>query len=267
MKRILMMACFLISSCALAQDVSFQKIPTREGVTQGFLYSAPTQTFASAVLFQGGSGSIGAVGTKDKGWSRNEGFLAGGAARFSMNGIGAAAMDSPSDRSDLNSGFRSTAEHGRDVYAVMSFLRQQSPGKPVCLVGTSNGSLSATSAAALLGDQGPDCIVLTSSVSVQPTGYFHQKYAHFFADADLTKIKVPVLIVHHRDDKCKHTPFEPMAGFVSAFKNSPRVDFIAVEGGQDHSDACNRGHHQFLGIEGQVTQQIAQWIKNLKITQ
>ena len=215
---------------------------------------------------QGGSGAIGASGSKDKGWARIDGFLSSGTSRFAANGISAAAIDAPSDRGDLNNGFRSSVEHIQDIVAVISFLRQQSPLSPVCLVGTSNGSLSATSGAAQLGDQGPDCIVLTSSVSVKPTGLFVPKYAHFFADADLAKIKVPVLILHHKEDKCKHTPFEPMAGYVSAFKNSPKVDLIAVEGGQDNGDSCNRGHHQYLGIEGQVTQQIAEWIKSLKIT-
>jgi len=267
MNKLNLLVCLFISSLAYSQDISFHKIPSREGVTQGFLYSAPAQPFASAVLFQGGSGSIGASGTKEKGWARrDEGFLSGGATRFVSNGITAAVIDNPSDRGDLNNGFRSSVEHSRDIATVISFLRQQSPLNPVCLIGTSNGSLSAASGAAFLGEQGPDCIVLTSSTNIKPESSIVQKYAHVFTDADLAKIKVPVLILHHKYDKCKHTPFEPMAGYISAFKNSPKVDFTAVEGGQDHGDSCNRGYHQFLGIESQVTQQIAEWIKSLKIT-
>jgi hypothetical protein len=56
-----------------------------------------------------------------------------------------------------------------------------------------------------------------------------------------------------------------MQGQVKSFVNSPRVDLLAIEGGQDHSDSCNRGYHQFLGIEEQVTKQIADWINGLKI--
>ena len=254
----------LIATVVSAQNLSFREIPTREGVKQRFVYQKATEPFASAVLLQGGPGVIGAAGSEEKGWVRyDQLFLAGGVGRFAESGVSAAAVDPPSDKGNLNSGFRSTLEHAQDMAAVTAFLRKDAPGKPVCLIGTSNGSLSATSGAALLGDKGPDCIVLTSSVSVKPQSSLIARFAHVFTDADLTKIKVPVLIVHHKNDSCKHTPYEPMPGFVKAFPNSPKVDFITVQGGQDHSDACNRGHHQFLGIEREVTAQIAEWIKSL----
>jgi hypothetical protein len=102
-------------------------------------------------------------------------------------------------------------------------------------------------------------------VGIKPTSSIVQRFVHTFSDADLTKINVPVLIVHHKGDRCSHSPFEPMQGQVKSFVNSPRVDLLAIEGGQDHSDSCNRGHHQFLGIEEQVTKQIADWINGLKI--
>lgn len=265
MSCVLALTSAFISSVTFAQNLSFREIPTREGVKQRLVYQKANEPFASAVLFQGGPGAIGAAGSEEKGWVRHDGFfLSGGAGRFAETGISAAAVDSPSDRGNLNSGFRSTPEHAQDTAAVIAFLRKEAPGKPVCLIGTSNGSLSATSGAALLGDQGPDCIVLTSSVSIKPQSSIVARFAHVFTDADLTRIKVPVLIVHHKNDSCKHTPYEPMLGYVKAFPNSPKVDFITVEGGQDHSDSCSRGHHQFLGIEREVTAQISDWIKTLK---
>lgn len=259
-------ACTLIlSSMAHAQGLSFREISTREGVKQRFVYQKAAEPLASAVLLQGGPGVIGVAGSEEKGWVRHDGaFLSGGVSRFAENGISAAAVDAPSDQANLNNGFRSTAAHARDLAAVIAFLRTQAPDKPVCLIGTSNGSLSAASGAALLGEQGPDCIVLTSSVSVKPESSIIARFAHVFTDADLSKIKVPVLIVHHKNDSCKHTPYAPMLGYVKAFENSPKVDFFTIEGGQDHSDSCNRGHHQFLGIEREVTAQISEWIKRLK---
>lgn len=249
-----------------AQGPSLREIPTRDGVKQRFLYQKADQPFASAVLFQGGPGAVGIAGNQEKGWVRLDGaFLSGGAGRFSEAGISAAVMDAPSDRSNLNSGFRSSPEHAKDIAAVMAFLRHQAPHKPVCLVGTSNGSLSATYGAALLGEKGPDCIVLTSSVGIKPESSIVQRFAHVFTDADLTQIKVPVLILHHKNDLCKHSPYQPMVEHVKSFPNTPQIDFITIAGGQDHSDNCNRGHHQFLGIEREVTVQIAEWIKALPI--
>ena len=266
MKFIFSIFALTIALCVSAQDLSMREIPTREGVKQKFVYQKAVEPFASAVLFQGGPGAIGVSGSEAKGWVKLDGaFLSGGAGRFAQAGVSAAAVDAPSDRSNLNSGFRSSPEHAKDIAAVVAFLRQQAPQKPVCLVGTSNGSLSATSSAAVLGDKGPDCIVLTSSVGIKPTSSIVQRFVHTFSDADLTKINVPVLIVHHKGDRCSHSPFEPMQGQVKSFVNSPRVDLLAIEGGQDHSDSCNRGYHQFLGIEEQVTKQIADWINGLKI--
>lgn len=254
----------VLSTAVNAQNLSFREIPTREGVKQRFVFQKAAEPFASAVLFQGGPGAIGALGSAEKGWVKLDGaFLSGGVGRFAETGVSAVAVDAPSDKGNLNHGFRSSPEHAQDIAAVISFLRSEAPGRPVCLVGTSNGSLSATSGAALLGEKGPDCIVLTSSVSIKPQSSIVTRFAHVFTDADLTKIKVPVLIVHHKNDSCKHTPYEPMPGYVKAFPNSPKVDFITIEGGQDHSDSCNRGHHQFLGIEREVTAQIAEWIKGM----
>ena len=254
----------IVSTAVSGQNISFREIPTREGVKQKFVFQKAAEPFASAVLFQGGPGAIGAFGSTEKGWVKFDGaFLSGGVSRFAETGISAVAVDAPSDKSNLNNGFRSSPEHALDISAVIAFLRNEAPGRPVCLVGTSNGSLSATSVSALLGEKGPDCIVLTSSVSIKPQSSFVASFAHPFTDADLTKIKVPVLIVHHKNDSCRHTPYEPMPGYVKAFSNSPKVDFITIEGGQDHSDSCNRGHHQFLGIEREVTAQIADWIKGL----
>ena len=247
-----------------AQQMSLREIPTREGVKLKFVFQKAQQPVASAILFQGGPGAIGALGSADKGWVRlDSAFLSGGVGRFVDAGVSALAVDVPSDKSTLNNGFRSSPEHAQDNASLIDFLRAEVPGKPVCLIGTSNGSLSATSTAALLGDKGPDCIVLTSSVSVKPQSTIVARFAHVFTYADLSRIRVPVLIVHHRNDACQHSPYSPMPAFVKAFPNSPKVELITIEGGQNHSDACNRGHHQFLGIEREVTAQIAEWIKGL----
>lgn len=252
----------LYSSAPGAQNLSSREIPTREGVKMKFAYQSATEPIASAVLLQGGAGTIGVSGSATSGWVKWDGqFLSGGSGRFAAAGVSAAAVDVPSDKFNLNSGFRGTPEHAQDLAAMMAFLRREAPGKPVCLVGTSNGSLSAVAAAGWLGEQGPDCIVLTSSVSVKPSSSLIARFAHPFTDADLTRVKVPVLIVHHKKDLCKYSPFEPMPSYVAAFTSSPRVDFLAIEGGEDHSDSCNRGHHQFLGIEQDVTNRIAAWIK------
>lgn len=90
-------------------------------------------------------------GVRGAGWIRlDDSFLAGGAGRFAETGVSVTAVDSPSDKINLKHGFRSSPEHAQDMATVIEFLRKEAPGKPVCLIGTSIRSLSATSGATLL---------------------------------------------------------------------------------------------------------------------
>jgi pimeloyl-ACP methyl ester carboxylesterase len=242
---------------------SFYELSTREGVKLPFLYEKTEQAKAIVVLFQGGGGNIGVVGSKDKGWiQRDKAFLSGGAPRFSKNGLVVAVVDAPSDRSDLNGGFRNSAEHNQDIKLLVEFLRKDNPNLPVWLIGTSNGSLTAVGASVALNDSPVAGIVLTSTVSEEHSWSIGQKFVHPVYRANLNKVTVPVLIVHHKHDRCKHSPYQPIDTLSKAFPNSKKVDLISVEGGSDNSDPCNGGYHQFLGQEQEVTDQISRWILN-----
>lgn len=255
---------FLLAT-ARAQTVGFIEISSREGVKQPFLYSKAASPVATAILFQGGPGKIGAAGSATNGWVRFENFLSGGARRFTDNDITVAILETPSDQGNLNGGFRSSPEHSQDIAALIAFLRKENPGLPVWLVGTSNGSLSSTSAAANLGRAGPDGIVLTSAVSVEPR-ISGQRFAHPYWAAKLDQIEVPVLIVHHKNDGCDVTPFEAMQKSLPSFSKASKIEFIAVDGGYAKGNPCADGYHQFAGIEAETTNKIADWIKANKLS-
>lgn len=250
MKQALLTLCALASWSAFAQ-VEVKELPTRPGVTLRFVYAKAENPVANAILFQGGPGNIGIF---PNGSVRNEKFLSGGAARFTQNGISVAIVDVPSDRRSLDD-FRHTPEHAQDAAAVIAFLRQQNK-LPVWAIGTSNGSLSAATAAALLKERGPDGIVLTSSTTSKPIAA-----AHPVTDAALDQITLPTLFVHHKDDACRVTPYSAIPGVMAIMKQARVVDLITVEGGEIRGNPCHDGYHQFLGIEAAVTKQIADWIK------
>lgn len=240
---------------------SFEQLPTRDGVRLPFLYEKPEQPKAIVVLFQGGGGSIGVSGSKDRGWiQRDKAFLSGGATRFSKNGLVVAIVDAPSDRGDLNGGFRNSNEHNTDIKKLVEFLKSDNPNLSVWLIGTSNGSLTAAGAAIALNDAVISGIVLTSTVTEEHSWSMGQKFVHPVYRADLTKVTVPVLIVHHKNDRCKHSPYQPIDALSKAFPNSKRVELISVDGGSDISDSCNGGFHQYLGQEQEVTDLISKWI-------
>ncbi len=232
-------------------QVEVKEITTRPGVTIRFVYAKAENPVASAVLFQGGSGHIGIF---PNGSMRVENFLSGGAHRFNQNGISVVIPDAPSDRRTLDD-FRNTPEHARDNAALIEFLRQQSK-LPVWAIGTSNGSLSAAASSTHLKEKGPDGLVLTSTVTEAPVAA-----AHSVKLAPLSEVKVPVLLVHHKQDGCRVTPYEAMPGLVAALTSAKKVEIIPVDGGSSAGNPCHTGHHQFLGIEGDVTKNIADWIK------
>ncbi len=258
--------CFIVFvfllAAAHAQTVGFIEIPSREGVKQPFLYSKAISPQAVAILFQGGAGRIGAAGTATNGWARVENFLSGGAKRFTNNGVTVAIFETPSNKGNLNDGFRNTPEHNQDVSALIAFLRKENPSLPVWLIGTSNGTLSVTSAAANLAQsEKPDGIVLSSSVSVEHslTG---QKYTHPYWAAKLDQIAMPALLVHHKQDACEYSPYTGMQKALASFPNATKIELITMEGGAAVSgDRCGSGPHQYAGIQDEATQKIADWMK------
>jgi pimeloyl-ACP methyl ester carboxylesterase len=85
--------------------------------------------------------------------------------------------------------------------------------------------------------------------------------AHPVTDAALDQITVPTLFVHHKDDACRVTPYAAIPGVMATMKQARVVDLITVEGGENRGNPCHSGYHQFLGIEAEVTRQIAEWIR------
>ncbi|HJV86964.1 MAG TPA: alpha/beta hydrolase [Noviherbaspirillum sp.] len=238
-------------------QVEVKEISTRPGVTIRFVYAKAENPVASAVLFRGGAGNIGIF---SNGSMRVENFLSGGAQRFTQNGISVVIPDVPSDRYTLDD-FRNTPEHAQDNAALIEFLRQQSK-VPVWAIGTSNGSLSAAASSTYLKEKGPDGLVLTSTVTEAPV-----PAAHSVKLAPLGEVKVPVLLVHHKQDGCKVTPYGAMPGLIADLKSAKKVELISEDGGFATGNPCHTGYHQFLGIEGAVTKDIADWIKRYESQQ
>lgn len=252
-RKVAMLATAFSVAIACAQTaVQVKEIETRPGVKLRFLYAQANPTMASAVLLQGGEGNIGIF---PNGSTREDGFLVGGAERFTQMGVSVVIPDVPSDRRILR-GFRDTADHAQDNAALLAFLRAQSQA-PVWAVGISNGALSAAAMATHLGTTGPDGLVLASSVTKDGITPKMAQVVHW---APLHTITVPVLLVHHESDGCYVTPYSAMPDLKAAFKASPDVALLTVTGGSSEGNPCHSGHHQFLGVEERVTQQMTDWM-------
>jgi hypothetical protein len=260
MPKLIALLCALLSPFAYSQ-VEVKDLQPRPGVTLRIAYSKAATPVASAVLFQGGGGNLKIFANGSI--ANDTAFLSGGIKRFTDNNITVAIVDSPSDRHDLNGTFRSSQEHAEDAAAVIAFLRSESK-LPVWGIGTSNGSLSAANASARLLARGPDGIVLTSSTTVQSV---LPQYTHLVTEAKLADIKVPALWVHHKNDECKHTPYDAIPALVASMTQSQETELITVSGGDSSGryGPCASGFHQFQGIENDVTKKIADWIKHYEL--
>jgi hypothetical protein len=129
-------------------------------------------------------------------------------------------------------------------------------GKPVWLVGTSRGTLSAAAAAAALEPSQLAGIVLTSSVT-------NGRDASV-TDVDLARIRVPVLVVHHRDDACRSCNPREAPRIVEALKNAPAKRFILLTGGGGASGPwCEALHfHGYIGMEREAVDAITAWMRD-----
>jgi alpha-beta hydrolase superfamily lysophospholipase len=238
-------------------------LPTRPGVTVRYAAFAPDgPPRAIALLFVGGQGVLHIPGHTDPNWQYAGNFLSRSREYFRRRGLYVAVVDAPSDHSTgLIQNFRTGADHATDVAAVMADLRRRAPGVPLWLIGTSRGSISAANAAARLhGAAGPDGVVLTSSVT-RPGG-LRAPSRDTVLDVDLFAIRVPVLIVNHRQDACEFAAPADAPRILAGLVNAPRKEMMLVEGGgPPHGDPCEPfGWHGYPGLEGHVVNVIADWI-------
>ena len=237
----------LIAFTTLIVNASLIMLDTRLGVTQQIFIEQPKNTRANLILFAGGKGKIKLNSSRYK---NNKNFLVRSRQLFIDTGLTTILIDAPSDKQDklgMLKGFRNSQKHVKDIEAVIDYVRSLS-NKPIWLVGTSRGTESAAYAAIHLNDK-IDGVVLTSSISRT------DNKGTSVTDLALDKITVPVLSIHHKEDKCKATIPMVIKSIKSKAYNSSRVETKLFSGGDEpiSKNPCQaRTYHGYLGIEEDV---------------
>jgi pimeloyl-ACP methyl ester carboxylesterase len=236
----LWLAVLLLPAVATAQERV--ELPTRPGVVQPLLVTAVAHPVASVVLFPGGSGVVAEMRAN---------FLLRVAPAFVAQGMTVAIADVPSDRPHgMEPAFRASEAHARDIAAIVDWLRARA-AVPVWLVGTSRGTISAANGAVAIGPPRVAGVVLTSTV-----------WMGGIALVPLERIRVPVLVVHNRDDGCHESPFQLAEPAMARLVQAPAKQLILVSGGLARSDPCQAmSRHGYLGIEDQVVAPVIAWIR------
>lgn len=247
----------ILASNAYAQSPQrVVDIPTRPGVTQRLMVLAAEDPKATVILFAGGHGGLQISPSGSFKWGAGN-FLVRSRQLFSEQGFLVVVVDAPSDRqaAPFLGGFRQKAEHAADIRAVIAWAREQAK-IPVWLIGTSRGTQSAAFIATELeGSEGPDGLVLTSTILTDDRG-------RPVPAMPLGKIRIPVLVVHHEHDGCRHCAFRDIPALMSKLGDVPRKQVLSFTGGEDRGDPCEAaGYHGFNGIERDVVVQTARWIQ------
>lgn len=229
-------------------------VATRPGVKVGYYWMPRDGATATLAILPGGAGGIGYV----NGQIKSQNFLVRTRDLWAGEHFNVALIGRPSDVNDMEVGFRSSAEHIEDLRIIVEKLRRDG-GKPVWLVGTSRGTVSAAAAAAAFDPSTIAGVVLTSSVTNDRTW-------RPVPALPLGDIRVPVLVVHHKRDAC-HACNPSQAGMImSGLSHAPVKKLALVDGGGGPTgDPCEAMHyHGYIGMEPEAVHLIADWIREPK---
>ena len=141
-----------------------------------------------------------------------------------------------------------------DLRAIVARMRRIA--RPVVLLSTSNGTAVAAHNASVLGADGPDGVVLTSTVTLPS-----RRFGYSAASVDVSRIHVPVLFVENRNDGCAVSPPAGIASLMARFPadaGATRIDFTSDPTANDPCGPLSP--HGYLGIEDDVTAAVLTWI-------
>ena len=248
-----------LSSPAAAEQV-LQVKATSGANLRALLTGSPDRAKANIMLLTGGNGVLKISG-KGEIKKPTYNFLVRTRRLFAKAGYLVAVVDAPLDRREapgLLGGFRASSEHAADLSKVVRKLRELN-NKPVIVIGTSRGTVSAANVALRDTSGNIRATVLTSSM-VKPN-----KKGKIITDLPLSSMKVPMLFVHNRGDTCKVTLLSGVKPVVRKLRKAGlKTELIVVSSRKKTGRDCGgRSPHGFLGLEQQVVDEITGWINPL----
>jgi hypothetical protein len=249
----LLLAALAIPSAA-AEDLI--TIPTRSGVTLSYLLDQDRAATPKIVVisFIGSLGAIGLERRAQKGpvkFGPTANFLVRIRDQMTDRDVADVIVDSPSDQlpGGMSDRFRLGQDHATDIRALIGDLKQRFPGAKIFLLGTSRGTISAAALGAGLGDMVQGVVLSSTVTNSDRTGTGLSAF-------DFGSIKVPMLLVHHRDDGCRSSPYS------GAERLAKKFPLISVSGGDSpQSEPCEAmSQHGYLGREAPTAQAIRNWM-------
>ena len=191
------------------------------------------------------------------------GYVMRSALPLAENGYVAVVVAPPSDRPQgfgMSMDDRTSDWHMSDVRSIVEYAARKW-AKPLFLLGHSMGAFSVSQAAVSIVDPRIHGVVLSATPAGRRTG-------GSVPEIPLYRVKIPVLILHHRDDACGSTPFSQARWLPAYFTGSPRVALLEVNGGAPETpDPCDGQFHfhDHNGVEPEIAVALARWASGLAI--
>jgi len=234
-----------------ASDIVVEDLPLGNHLFQRISYAPPLGVKrGTIVMFPGGAGTIGIE--RNGAVKHGDNFLVRTDNIWRQKGYGIVLVDAI-DHQSLR-GQRSSEDYAEITRRIVQFAIQQA-GKPVWIMGTSQGAIAAMNTAAHLGTNDIAGLVLSESVSVQ--GHSHETVF----DAHPQNVTVPSLVVANRSDSCDVAPPEKAQTIADAMSHSHSTVLIVQGGEQGGSKDCGSlSPHGYYGIEEAVIDRIVDWM-------
>jgi len=167
-------------------------------------------------------------------------------------GIAVATLDCPSDEyAGCDDRYRDSDKHMTDVLTQIDALKAiVGEDVKVALLGTSYGTVSSEILATKLEGK-VDAAIHTASITAPRSGNGLPLW-----HLDITKTKTRQLLVHHQNDPCTLSDFEPLKKYQGV------IPMIVVKGADSpRGNACDAfTQHGFVGREAPVMKGIAKWL-------
>lgn len=263
----LILAVALVVGAAIGMPAAAEEtvvdIPTRAGKSVRALLDVPPSPVGSVILLAGGHGNLNIAIDGHIGWGAGNQLVRTRRA-YARAGLATLTPDIAAEfkaGQEAREDYRTTAEHAQDLGHLVEHMRKIA--RPVYVVGTSRGALSTANVAVrAAGAQRPDAIVITSGVLLRVRS---DKQSVHPSVANLGRITMPVLLLHHTNDQCIATPASQVAKFKPLLTGAKTVETIMLSGGSAGTgDPCQaRSHHGFLGQDEEVVAKVTGWLKTL----
>lgn len=166
-------------------------------------------------------------------------------------------VDAPSDyQKNFPHSFRASPRYGEDINAVVAAISKRFGPTDWTYIGHSEGTISAAHAARMAPPSVKRVVLMSSLTKPSEQGVGVQL-------ADVKKISMPILWVHHQHDPCKYTPYWQVKNY-AAETQSPLLTVTGEEGVR--GDPCGaRTQHGFVGTEIKTIKAIVSWIRTGKV--